>query len=325
VALFLNGLPLGLIWGLVFSYLEGRRTTELLGAILCASFILSSGVVKSVGIWTMQDLGVSEYWMPAATGALFFPLLAVSVWGLSLLPAPSAEDEALRMPRAPMNAAARGQFLQQFGGGLVLLILAYVLFTAFRDFRDNFAAELWRAMGREGDAAIFSLSEAPVAAIALSALAAMMLIRSNRAAFFLTHAMMIAGAAAIGLPTLAYQVGWIDGLAWMIAIGGGLYVCYTPYNAVLFERLLAASRQVGTAGFLIYLADTSGYLGSIGLLLFKNFSAPQLDWLTFFGNGAYVCSVLSVILVLGSWLYFSGRLNPAEPKDRQAQAPATAG
>lgn len=323
-ALFLNGLPLGLIWGLVFSYLEGRRTTELLGAILCASFILSSGVVKSVGVWTMQDLGVSEYWMPAATGALFFPLLALSVWGLSLLPAPSAADEALRMPRAPMNAAARGQFLKQFGGGLLLLILAYVLFTAFRDFRDNFAAELWRAMGREGDAAIFSLSEAPVAAIALTALAAMMLIRSNSAAFFLTHAMMIAGAAAIGLSTLAYQAGWIDGLAWMIAIGGGLYVCYTPYNAVLFERLLAASRQVGTAGFLIYLADTSGYVGSIGLLLFKNFGAPELDWLTFFVNGAYVCSVLSVVLVIGSWLYFAPRLKPGLPDDHRTDATAVA-
>ncbi len=48
-ALFLNGLPLGLIWGLVFGFMEGRRTSEVLGAILCASFILSSGVVKSVG------------------------------------------------------------------------------------------------------------------------------------------------------------------------------------------------------------------------------------------------------------------------------------
>ena len=29
--LFLNGLPLGMVWGLVFSFLEGRKTTELLG------------------------------------------------------------------------------------------------------------------------------------------------------------------------------------------------------------------------------------------------------------------------------------------------------
>src|SRR5882757_4140406 len=44
-AMFLNGLPLGLIWGLVFGFMEGRRTSEVLGALLCASFIVSSGAV----------------------------------------------------------------------------------------------------------------------------------------------------------------------------------------------------------------------------------------------------------------------------------------
>jgi len=310
LALFVNGLPLGLIWGLVFSYLEGRKTTEALGAILCVSFILSSGVVKSVGVWTMQSLAVPEYWMPAATGALFLPLLAISVFGLTLLPPPSADDEAARTKRAPMDKAARQMFLARFGPGITLLVVAYVLFTAFRDFRDNFAAELWRAMGRGDDAAVFSLSEAPVAAIALAGLAAMMWIRSNRAALLATHMLMGLGAATIGLATLAFEAGLIDGLVWMIATGGGLFVCYTPYNAVLFERLIAASRQIGTAGFLIYLADTFGYCGSIALLLFKNFAAVELDWLAFFVQGAYVSSVVSVLLVITSALYFRARLPP---------------
>ena len=311
VALFFNGLPLGLIWGLVFSFIEGRRTTEAIGAILCASFILSSGVVKSVGVWTMQALSISEYWMPAATGALFFPALGLSVWALTRLPPPTTQDEAARTPRRPMDKAARKAFLSQFGPGMALLILAYILFTAFRDFRDNFAAEFWRAMGRGGDAAVFSLSEAPVAAIALAGLAAMMWIRSNGAAFFLTHALMIFGAAAIGLSTYAYQAGWIDGLAWMIAAGAGLYICYTPYNAVLFERLIAASRHAGNAGFLIYLADTFGYGGSIGLLLLKNFATVDLDWLSFFIAGAYIASILSVLLILASAFYFAARLPDA--------------
>lgn len=49
LALFANGLGLGMIWGLVFGFLEGRRLSEVLGAMLCASFILASGGVKSVG------------------------------------------------------------------------------------------------------------------------------------------------------------------------------------------------------------------------------------------------------------------------------------
>jgi len=81
-ALFFNGLPLGMIWGLVFGYMEGRRVSEVLGAILCASFIVSSGVVKSVGAWMMQTAHVDRFWMPAATGVLFMPLLLISVWAL---------------------------------------------------------------------------------------------------------------------------------------------------------------------------------------------------------------------------------------------------
>ena len=69
--MLLNGLPLGMIWGLVFSYLEGRRQTELLGAGLSVSFIFSSGVVKSVGKVLMQDFGVTQMWMPFLTGLIF--------------------------------------------------------------------------------------------------------------------------------------------------------------------------------------------------------------------------------------------------------------
>lgn len=42
IFLLINGLPLGVIYGLVFSYLEGRQVTELLGAVLATSFIFAS-------------------------------------------------------------------------------------------------------------------------------------------------------------------------------------------------------------------------------------------------------------------------------------------
>ena len=45
--LFLNGISLGMVWGWIFSFLEGRRSTELLAAALSTSYILASGSVKS--------------------------------------------------------------------------------------------------------------------------------------------------------------------------------------------------------------------------------------------------------------------------------------
>eukprot|EP01035_Chromulina_nebulosa_P012035 gene12035-16064_t len=121
-ALFLNGLPLGLIWGLVFGFMEGRRTSEVLGAILCASFILSSGVVKSVGKMLMDGFDVSAFWMPAAVGVIFMPLLAISVLALAALPPPSAADEAERVARRPMMARERAAFLAAHWPVLVLLV-----------------------------------------------------------------------------------------------------------------------------------------------------------------------------------------------------------
>ena len=58
VFLFCNGLPLGMVFGCVFAFLEGRRVTEAMAASLCASFIMESGVVKAVGPILMQDYGV---------------------------------------------------------------------------------------------------------------------------------------------------------------------------------------------------------------------------------------------------------------------------
>ena len=310
--MFLNGVPLGLIWGLVYSYVEGRRTSELTAALLCASFILSSGVVKSVGRWLLDDMGVSVFWMPAAAACLFFPMLLVSVFGLSLLPEPNPADRAERTVRAPMNAAQRWAFLRHHAAALVPLLIAYVLLTAFRDFRDNFAAEIWLALGYKDVATMFTASEVPVALLSLLSLAALMLVRDNRKALLLIHGVVAAGALLIGGATLAYQWNWLGSASWMILAGAGLYMAYTPFNAILFDRMIAATREIGTAGFMIYVADACGYVGSVALLLLRNFGTIHLDWLHFFEDIAYATALLCALGALLSawhfyWLWAPGR------------------
>ncbi len=84
--MFLNGLSLGMVFGLVIGFLEGRRMTEALTAGLCASFILADGATKSVGTWLL-DRGIGEGWMPGVAGLIFFPPLLLFVWMLSKIPA----------------------------------------------------------------------------------------------------------------------------------------------------------------------------------------------------------------------------------------------
>jgi hypothetical protein len=313
IALLVNGLPLGMVWGLVFGFLEGRRTSEILGAGLCVSFIVASGAVKSVGK-LLLDRGIPEEWMPAATGLLFFPPLLLCAFLLARLPPPSLEDEAARSRRAPMDGKARAAFAKAYAPGLALLVGLYVPLTALRDFRDNFAREIWDALGYAEAPSVFATAEIPVAAFALVTVAVMMPIRDNRRALLAVHAAMLFGVALAACATLAFRAGVIGPATWMIGVGTGLYVAYVPYNCVLFDRLVAATSSVATAGFLIYVADASGYLGSSALLLYKNLGQPDLPWADFLARTTLVVGVLGTVVYALSAAYFWRKTQPIDVK-----------
>ena len=64
-AMFLNGLSLGCMWGIIFSFIEGRKITDILASLLGVSMVFSSGLSKSVGLFVINDLGIDQFWMPA--------------------------------------------------------------------------------------------------------------------------------------------------------------------------------------------------------------------------------------------------------------------
>ena len=87
-------------------------------------------------------------------------------------------------------------------------------------------------------------------------------------------------------------------------MGLGLYLGYVTYGCVLFDRLIAAVGFVATAGFMIYMTDAFGYLGSVALMLYKNFGQPDLSWLDFFIGLSYATSLVTSAAFLYSLLYF---------------------
>ena len=174
-AIFLNGLSLGMVWGLVVWYLEGRQTSEILLAVLSCSFIVSSGMVKDVGrfllrgfapsegtfMWSLRP--VPEFWMPAATGCLFLLPLLAAVWLLNQIPEPTPLDRQLRSIRKTMSVEDRLRFVKRYFSGLAMLVIAYVLFTAFRDFRDNYTVEVLNELGYEKSVGTISSMETIIA------------------------------------------------------------------------------------------------------------------------------------------------------------------
>ncbi|WP_259070082.1 DUF5690 family protein [Mucilaginibacter sp. X4EP1] len=303
IFLFVNGFPLGLIWGLVFGYLEGRRSTEFMAAVLSISLIFASGFVKTVGRTLLHVFPISDFQMPFLTGAVFAIPLVLFVFFLELMPQPTAEDIKLRTKRAPMNAEERRYFLQRFMPGVILTLIIYVLLTVMRDVRDNFEVEIWASLGVKNNM-IFTSTDTKISVIVLVAISLLILVRKNLRAFSIIHLMIIGGCVLIGASTVLFSLKMISPTSWMTMAGLGLYLGYVPYNAIFFERMIATFHYKSNVGFIIYVADSLGYLGSVTLLLVKELGRPNISWADFFRQGVVFVAVIGGIAATLSLLYF---------------------
>lgn len=306
--LFINGFSQGMIWGVIFSYVEGRKSTDLIGASLAVSFIFASGFVKSVAKWIFIHFQVTEFWLPFVTGLVFLIPLLLFVYWLEKIPAPSEEDIALRVERVPMAKQERHLFFKEFKMGLLLLIVVYVFLTLFRDIRDNFAAEIWKELGYDSLPSVFTSTEIPITLMVLILLASMMFIKNNAKALLITHYIILAGFFIAGLGTLLFSLGLLSAFAWMIAVGLGLYMGYIPFNCLLFDRLIASFQQKGNVGFLMYLADSFGYLASVAVIVSKTFLQPQITWVQVYSKGVMFLSLIGSVCIIASIFYFNSKL-----------------
>lgn len=302
--LFVNGFPLGIIWGIIFSFAEGRKATDFIGAALAVSFIFSSGFVKSVAKWLLLNFNIAEKWLPFITGLVFMLPVLILVYLLEQIPPPSLDDQKHKVVRVPMNKLQRKAFFKKFSIGIVLLIVVYVFLTIFRDIRDNFAADMWNELGYGNDPGVFTNTEIPVTIFVLLIISAMMLIRSNKKAFIVTHYLIIAGFLLAGISSIMFSFGMLDPFLWMSIVGLGLYMGYIPFNCILFDRMIAAFGTAGNVGFLMYVADSFGYMGSVGVIVMKTILKIKTQWIEIYSTGVIYLSVIGISLTVAAMVYF---------------------
>jgi hypothetical protein len=130
-------------------------------------------------------------------------------------------------------------------------------------------------------------------------------IRNNYKAYQLNNIVVIGGFLLAAAATFAYHLHLISAITWIITASAGLYLGYVPYNCFYFERMIAAYRIPGNVGFLIYIADAFGYLGTVLVLLIKEFIHLHYTWVDFFTGMFYVSAVAGILLVLLSSALFS--------------------
>jgi hypothetical protein len=317
VFLFLNGLPLGLIFGIIFSFLEGRRFTEMLSLGLTINMIMGSGALKSVYFIIRDALHVGEFWMPAVEGCVFALPFLFFVWMLARIPAQSASDIAQRTRREAMSGDDKRRLLAGFGAGIFAIVAINALLTMCRDFRDNFMVEVAREINLSASMNIFSQIEFLIGAVVFALVGCLSFIRSNKRCFIVQHLMVFAGLLILPLGSLLYAAGEIGAQEWFVAVGFGIFLPYITIQSVYFDRFIALFRPKANAGFLIYICDSTGYTCSLLILLYKEFLAGDAS----FSHVLYLISIFvpaaSLLLLAAASVYFrrryrAGRIASAE-------------
>ncbi len=305
ICLFFNGMPLGMIFGLVLGFLEGRQRTEALAAGLCTSFILADGFTKSVG-QALLDRGVDPFWMPAAAGALFLLPLLVFVWMLQQIPNPSLADVTARSERLPLSRSERYAFFGRYAGGLTPLLVMFLLVSILRSARSDFAPAIWKSLGVATTPQLFSYSEMWVGLSVTLINGLAVLVVNNYRAFRLALATCSLGCLVLLSATVGQQAGLISPFAFMVLLGVGLYLPYVATHTTIFERLIAMTRDKGNMVFLLYLADAIGYLGYVVVMLMRNTFQVGEDFMQFFRPACYVFGILSLVCMVICQFYFAG-------------------
>lgn len=312
IFLLLNGLPLGMIFGYIQGFLEGKKNTELFIAALGSSFILADGVSKSVGV-SLLNWGVAENWMPFAAGLLYAIPFLFFVWMLTQIPRPTAEEVADRAERQPMTQKDRIQLIKQLWPGILTISLLYLFASLLRGIRSDFAPEIWKYLGYEGVPSIYSQTEIWVTVGILVINGSLVLIKRNYLAFFISLSAIATGYLLLVIAGL-WGVNSMNSFWLIVLTGFGIYLPYLTITTSVFERMIAITRHKANIGFLMYIVDSIGYLGYNVLLIaagfiFPNWNLPQLffSWITILGFAGLALSI-------GSWIYFKWKLsrNPTE-------------
>lgn len=306
-ALFFNGLSLGYMWGVIFSFLEGRRVTDLLASIMGVSIAVSSGVARSLGLFVMDTLHISGFWMPACIGAFAFPLLSLLGWLMTRMPQPSEEDKALRMERVTMDGHTRLKVFRSFMPLLVLLFTANLFVTVLRDIKEDFLVKIVDVDAAGLSAWAFAQIDGVVTVIILGLFGFAAMVRSHIRVLLMLLCMVIVGSLALSFMAFNYTALHLPVVMWLFLQSLAVYIVFLSFQTLFFERFIACFRVKGNVGFFIVTLDFVGYVGTVLVLVMKEWFTPDVVWLDFYNNLSAFVGIFCALAFFGSAVYILWR------------------
>lgn len=312
IGMFLNGLSLGCMWGVIFSFLEGRRVTDILASLMGVSMVISSGTAKSLGLFVTNTLGVSEFWMPALIGAAALPLLGVAGVILNRLPQPNAEDIACRSKREPLDGKQRWALFRNFMPFLTLLFIANVVLVILRDIKEDFLVRIVDVS--QYSSWLFAQIDSVVTVIILVVFGLMVYVRNNLKALTILLVLIIMSMICMTLLSFGYEQLQLSTVAWLFTQSLCLYLAYLTFQTIFFDRFIACFQIRGNVGFFIALNDFLGYTGTIIVLVAKELFSPDIDWAHFYNCMAGYVGIICCIAFVFSLVYLHQRYRKEYPQ-----------
>ncbi len=99
----------------------------------------------------------------------------------------------------------------------------------------------------------------------------------------------------------------------MLLVGMGMFLAYTPIQVALFDRMIALFKIKANAGFFVYICDSAGYLGSVGLLLYKELFMKNLSWAKVLMQFSYLLTIICILLLGLSSVFFNRKMGIKVP------------
>lgn len=297
-AMFFNGLSLGCMWGVIFSFIEGRKVTDMLASLLGVSMVFSSGIAKSFGLFAMNELNIDQFWMPAVIGGVALPLLVLMGYLLKRLPSPTQEDIELRNERVVLDSEGRKRLFLSFAPILTLLFIGNFMLLVLRDIKEDFLVLILDMSNQSSW--LFAQVDTIVTLAILALFSAFVFFRSNIKTLMCLMGIVILSCITMTYVSFNYKALDLQPVVWLFIESLCLYIAYLTFQTIFFDRFIACFRIKGNVGFFIAIIDFIGYMGTVTLLSTKEFLNFDMEWFDMFNHMAFfvgaVCTVLFMSL-----------------------------
>ena len=243
IAMFVNGLSLGCMWGRDIQFYRRTESNRHSGKPVGCKHGVQFG--RGEKLWVVCHERNAHQPVLDACGHRRFalPLLVLMGYMLKRLPQPTAEDIALRNERVTLDSKGRKALFLKYAPILTLLFVGNFMLLVLRDIKEDFLVYILDMSNQSSW--MFARIDTIVTLIILGIFALFIFFRSNIRALLWLMTLVIAGCLTMTYVSYHYDTLDLSPVMWLFIESLSLYIAYLTFQTVFFDRFIACFRIKG--------------------------------------------------------------------------------